>query len=136
MAKSVIKYKFMEKNNEKIKAGWMIPENVKDEFTRFCADKGTLAQEDCAGALIVWQSLPAQLREWAKSVAKGENPVRPTFWRYVLPHAIEQTLRPDALSDEVLDTLAAQIAAENAALADISSKIAVKKKRKPKKQNA
>ena len=31
---------------EKIKVGWTIPEDVKESFTDFCAQKGTLAQED------------------------------------------------------------------------------------------
>lgn len=121
----------MKEKNEKIKVGWTIPEQVKEDFVNFCTQKGTLAQEDCAGALVVWQSLPAQLREWAKDVAKGKTPARPSFWNYLLPKAIENVITPMALSDDVLDKLAAQAAVDSAALEDMSNKI---RRAKPQKQ--
>ena len=102
----------MIKKEEKIKVGWTIPEQVKDDFVTFCARKGTLAQEDCASALVVWQHLPATLREWAKAVAKGEKPCIPEFWYKTLPAAIEAAITPECLSDEVLDRAAAAAAAK------------------------
>ncbi len=51
-------------------AGWEIPDHVKEEFTDFCKRVGTLAKDDCAGALFIWQFLPAHLRERAKLDAK------------------------------------------------------------------
>ena len=125
----------MEKNLKKVKAGWMIPESARDSFTDFCVRKGTLAQEDCAGALVVWQHLPAQLREWAKAVTKGEKPARPEFWSIILPKAINDCIRPEALSDEVLDRMNADSSADRAALADIANKKKVVKKHKPSKHD-
>ena len=43
----------MEKNIEKVKTGWIIPVTIKESFVTFCARKGTLAQEDCAGAFEI-----------------------------------------------------------------------------------
>jgi len=63
-------------------AGWPIPPDVKEDFTTFCKDVGTLAKDDCAGALFVWQYLPAQIREWAKLGAKGIKPVDGNFWAH------------------------------------------------------
>ena len=61
----------MKNNMEKVKTGWEIPVPIKDNFVEFCAHVGAIAQEDCAGALLIWQHLPAQLREVAKLDAKG-----------------------------------------------------------------
>lgn len=61
-------------------AGWPIPPTVKEAFTDFCKEVGTLAKDDCAGALFVWQYLPAQIREWAKLDAKGTPAVQKEFW--------------------------------------------------------
>lgn len=47
-------------------AGWPVPRETKEEFTDFTRAEGTLAQADCAGALFIWQYLPAQLRQRAK----------------------------------------------------------------------
>ena len=68
------------KNIEKIKTGWPIPETVKESFVEFCAHVGAIAQEDCAGALLLWQHLPSQLREMAKLDAKGSPVIDPDFW--------------------------------------------------------
>ena len=70
----------MNKNIEKIKPGWYIPEDVKDKFVDFCNEKGTVIQEDFAGALIIWSYLPALIRESAKAEAKGIGSVDKIFW--------------------------------------------------------
>jgi len=70
----------MTKISNKVTAGWPIPPDVKESFTKFCAEKGNLAQEDCAGALLIWQFLPAQIREYARLSAKGKAVVDDDFW--------------------------------------------------------
>ena len=72
----------MKKNEEKTKTGWPIPLSIKDSFVNFCADMGNLAQEDCAGALLIWQYLPAQIRESARLEAKGIRAVDKRFWNH------------------------------------------------------
>ena len=69
-------------NTEKTKPGWFIPVKVKDSFVNFCADKGNIIQEDCAGALLIWQYLPAQIRESARLEAKGIRAVDKRFWKH------------------------------------------------------
>jgi len=69
-----------EKNNKKIAAGWYIPVDVRDKFAQFCAQMGSIIQEDCAGALIVWQHLPPEIRELAKLEAKGLRGADEQFW--------------------------------------------------------
>jgi len=66
--------------SDKTPAGWPIPKSVKQEFINFCNSKGSMIQEDCAGALMIWRFLPAQIREWAKLEAKGIPAVDPKFW--------------------------------------------------------
>lgn len=72
----------MKKNEEKTKTGWPIPMSIKDSFVNFCAEMGNLAQEDCAGALLIWQYLPAQIRESARLEAKGIRAVDKRFWKH------------------------------------------------------
>lgn len=72
----------MANNAEKIKIGWLIPVPIKERFVDFCAEKGNLAQEDCAGALLIWQYLPAQIRESARLEAKGIRAVDKRFWKH------------------------------------------------------
>lgn len=72
----------MANNEGKIKIGWLIPEPIKERFVNFCAEKGNLAQEDCAGALLIWQYLPAQIRESARLEAKGIRAVDKRFWKH------------------------------------------------------
>ena len=69
-----------EKMVKKVKTGWLVPVELKDSFVNFCAEKGNLAQEDCAGSLLVWQYLPAQIREQARLEAKGVHAVGRNFW--------------------------------------------------------
>ena len=70
----------MTKISDKVTAGWPIPPDVKESFVKFCAERGNLAQEDCAGALLIWQYLPAQIREYARLAAKGKKVVDDAFW--------------------------------------------------------
>jgi hypothetical protein len=72
--------KNMAKTVEKIQTGWKIPVTCKDSFTKFCDEVGSLVQEDCAGALLIWQYLPAQIRELAKMHAKGVTKIDKKFW--------------------------------------------------------
>ena len=58
-------------SGETTTTGWLIPAEVKDSFTKFCATKGSIIKEDCAGALVLWQYLPPEIREWARLEAKG-----------------------------------------------------------------
>lgn len=67
--------------DKKITTGWRIPVKIKESFVGFCADVGALAQEDCAGALVIWQYLPAAVRERAKLEAKGKAAVDKNFWK-------------------------------------------------------
>lgn len=55
---------------------------VKDDFADFCTEKGNIIQEDCAGALLIWQYLPAQIRESARLEAKGIRAVDKRFWKH------------------------------------------------------
>lgn len=68
-----------EKDNMTL--GWIIPKKVKDDFVKFAESVGSRIQEDCAGALIIWQHLPAELREQAKLAAKGECQLDEDFWK-------------------------------------------------------
>ena len=70
----------MPKNNEKIQISWRVPQDVKDNFTSFCNHIGAIIEDDCAGALIVWQYLPAELREQAKLAAKNQGKIDKVFW--------------------------------------------------------
>lgn len=70
----------MKKKAEKIKLGWYVLRDCRDKFAQWCADKGVLCQEDCAGALIIWQYLPSEIREAAKAEAKGIPSVDKQFW--------------------------------------------------------
>lgn len=76
-------------------AGWPIPAKVKEGFTDFCKEVGSLAKDDCAGALFAWEFLPAQIREWAKLSAKGDTEPHIEFWfafRDYLNNVIERSL--------------------------------------------
>jgi len=70
----------MSTESKTVAPGWKIPSATKDAFREFTANAGTVTQEDCAGALFIWQHLPAQIREWARMDAKGEPRVDPGFW--------------------------------------------------------
>ena len=70
----------MKKNVEKIKLGWYVPAECRDKFAQWCADNGLICQDDCAGALVIWQYLPSQIREAAKLEAKGIPSVNKQFW--------------------------------------------------------
>lgn len=68
------------RQDEKITTGWRVPAKIKESFVEFCAQVGALAQEDCAGALVIWPYLPAAVREQAKLEAKGIAAVDKKFW--------------------------------------------------------
>ncbi len=63
------------------KPGWNISVEVRDTFTEFCKRKGTIAERDCEGALIIWQYLPSVLRDTAKAMASGEAQIETDFWK-------------------------------------------------------
>jgi len=69
-----------DRNPECVQANWEIPTHLREAFTDFCKVVGTLAKDDCAGALYLWQWLPGQIREWAKLSAKEHGEPR-QFWR-------------------------------------------------------
>ena len=66
--------------DEHVQLGWKVPLEVRENFTKFSNKTGTLIQEDCAGALMIWPYLPAEVREQAKLAAKGLVEVEPAFW--------------------------------------------------------
>ena len=70
----------MASNSEKIRLGWEVPKELRNSFRDWCVNKGVLVQEDCAGALIIWQFLPAEIREAAKMEAKGTPSLNKKFW--------------------------------------------------------
>lgn len=70
----------MIKKLETTKPGWNLPVPVRDKFSEWCQNMGNKAQDDCAGALVVWPLLPASVREAAKMVAKGIIPYNEDYW--------------------------------------------------------
>ena len=82
----------MKDFKKKVKTGWPIPEPVKESFVLFCAEKGTLAQEDCAAALLIFQYLPAQVREEARLEAKGARAIDKNFW-ILFAHGVDLGVR-------------------------------------------
>lgn len=69
-------------NNSELKAlGWRISEEAKDAFTAFCDTVNAGYEEACAGALLMWIHLPAQVREWATLQAKGHQIIDDQFWK-------------------------------------------------------
>ena len=70
-----------QNNSELKQLGWRIPEEAKDAFTAFCDSVNAGYEEACAGALILWTHLPAQVREWATLEAKGQKMIDPQFWK-------------------------------------------------------
>ena len=70
----------MKEIAEKVKPGWQLPRSVRDEFSEFCADHGAIAQDECAGAILLWQRMPATIRDWAKMEAKGQPMTPAGFW--------------------------------------------------------
>jgi len=68
------------KNSDFKPVGWRVADDVKDVFTDFCKAVGANYEDSCAGALVIWQYLPAQIREWAILEAKGQPAVDREFW--------------------------------------------------------
>ena len=75
-----ISKEYMAKKPEKVSLGWYVPTEARRLFVEFCSDVGTVAQEDCAGAMFIWQYLPAQIREQAKRQTKGVSAIDEEFW--------------------------------------------------------
>jgi len=69
-----------ENGNEIVQLGWKVPANVREQFGSFCNAHGGVTQEECAGALILWQYIPSEIREQAKMEAKGLAQVDKSFW--------------------------------------------------------
>ena len=95
----------MKNNNKKTKTGWPIPIKIKDLFVNFCADKGNIAQEDCAGALFLWQYLPPDIRELARLVAKGSKPIDKKYWENFQKSLLLATTEPYVVSDNQINSL-------------------------------
>jgi len=98
----------MKKSEEKTNTGWPVPVKIKEDFTKFCADKGLVAQEDCAGALFIWQYIPAEIRERAKDQAKGLGKVTKKFWKNNFHNAAKNCVITDAVSNNDLDKIEQQ----------------------------
>ena len=66
--------------DEVVQLGWKVPIGVRDSFATFSNKMGTVIQEDCAGALMIWPYLPAEIREQAKLAAKGLVEIDSVLW--------------------------------------------------------
>jgi hypothetical protein len=64
-----------------VQLGWKVPENVREQFVSFCEMHGGKVQDEAAGALVVWQNLPSEIRDWAKLSSKGMVPADKEFWK-------------------------------------------------------
>ena len=71
----------MIKKPETTKPGWNLPVPVRDKFAEWCQTMGTKAQDDCAGALLLWPLVPSSIREQAKLVAKDAVPYNDAYWK-------------------------------------------------------
>jgi hypothetical protein len=113
----------MAKIPEKTKPGWAIPTDVKEQFVDFCTHVGSIAQEDCAGALVLWQHMPPQLREWAKLLAKGAAAMDDEWWQG-LEARINAALRPQSPQPPTPEGADPQtVRATLSALADLAQEI-------------
>ena len=86
--------------NEKIPLGWRVSNKVRDQFAQWCSDNGVVCQDDCAGALVIWQYLPAAVREAAKLEAKGLPSVDKDFWK-MFEAGLELALRANTRPKKV-----------------------------------
>jgi len=60
-----------EKKIELVSLGWKVPEPTKDRFIEFCTDVGVRYQDGCAGAMVAWEYLPANVQQQAIKAARG-----------------------------------------------------------------
>lgn len=60
-----------EKQIELVSLGWKVPEPTKDRFIEFCTDVGVRYQDGCAGAMVAWEYLPANVQQQAIKAARG-----------------------------------------------------------------
>lgn len=72
----------MAKESRKKQVTWMVPVKLYEDFKGFCGDGGTILQDDAAGALWLWQRIPAQIRQDAKLAAKGIHRMDEEFWEF------------------------------------------------------
>lgn len=63
--------------NDKIQAGWRLPDNLKQEFIKF-ADKPI--EDEFAAAVYLYMKMPKNIRELAKLEIKSRSIVSPQFW--------------------------------------------------------
>jgi hypothetical protein len=64
----------LSNRENQVKTMWFVPVKVKERFTKFCSETGSVAQDACAGALYVWSRLNPQVRESAIREALGQKP--------------------------------------------------------------
>jgi len=57
----------------RVKAAWPIPSRVKTAFVDFCNHAGCVTQDSCAGALLCWEYLSADIQRAAIRKANGED---------------------------------------------------------------
>lgn len=124
----------MEKNEEKIKTGWMIPKSIKERFITFCADKGLVAQEDCTGSLFIWQYIPAEIRELAKAQAKGQQEITEEFWNKEFPRAAKNCILPADASNDDLDKIEEQVVKDIRSACQSARNVVVRSKAQSAKQ--
>lgn len=70
-----------KQQDEISQTGWRISRETREKFVVWCDSMGTKAQDDCAGALVVWPFLPSSIRERAKMVAKEIIPHDDDYWK-------------------------------------------------------
>ena len=58
---------------ERVKTAWFVPPKVKDAFVNFCNQMGCVTQDSCAGALLCWEYLSADIQRAAIRKANGED---------------------------------------------------------------
>ena len=58
---------------DKVKTGWYVSPKVKTAFVDFCNHAGCVTQDSCAGALLCWEYLSADIQRAAIRKANGED---------------------------------------------------------------
>ena len=51
---------------EEIPVNWKVPEDVKTKFQRYCDQMGETNKKSLAGAMVLWQHMPASIQRIAK----------------------------------------------------------------------
>ena len=73
----------MAKKMQKIKTGWLVPDDILESFREDCARNSYVIQDACAAALTVWQHLPVGLQQLALWESKGLGPPQTEFWSQI-----------------------------------------------------